>query len=95
MVVKLHPTDYIYIPKGVVVISRNYLEIFHYDKWTNKTLPKFQEGELFTPSICELREGSTTSPSPLTEADLVGLMDKNGIGMRASKCRATFSHGMV
>ena len=32
------------------------------------------------PSVCELREGQTTKPSLLTEADLVGLMDKNGIG---------------
>jgi DNA topoisomerase-3 len=36
------------------------------------------------PSICELREGATTAPSLLTEADLVGLMDKNGIGTDAT-----------
>ena len=32
------------------------------------------------PSVCELKEGLTTRPALLTEADLVGLMDKNGIG---------------
>ncbi len=32
------------------------------------------------PSVCEIKEGSTSSPNLLTEADLVGLMDKNGIG---------------
>ena len=32
------------------------------------------------PSICELKEGTTSAPKLLTEADLVGLMDKNGIG---------------
>lgn len=32
------------------------------------------------PSVCELKEGTTTKPLLLTEADLVGLMDKNGIG---------------
>jgi DNA topoisomerase IA len=40
----------------------------------------FQEGETFFPSVCELREGKTCSPNLLTEADLVNLMDKNGIG---------------
>lgn len=32
------------------------------------------------PDVCELKEGSTTRPNLLTEADLVGLMDRNGIG---------------
>lgn len=36
------------------------------------------------PSVCELREGQTTRPNLLTEADLVGLMDKNGIGTDAT-----------
>lgn len=32
------------------------------------------------PDVCELKEGQTSRPNLLTEADLVGLMDKNGIG---------------
>jgi len=32
------------------------------------------------PTVCELRDGTTTAPSYLTEADLVTMMDKNGIG---------------
>ena len=36
------------------------------------------------PTVCELREGQTTRPNLLTEADLVGLMDKNGIGTDAT-----------
>ena len=43
-------------------------------------MPEFAEGEEFIPSVCELKEGQTTRPNLLTEADLVGLMDKNGIG---------------
>lgn len=35
-------------------------------------------------SVCELKEGQTTCPKYLTEADLVGLMDKNGIGVNTS-----------
>ena len=66
---------------GLVISRRNYLEVYPYDKWSGTSLPDFQEGERFMPSICELKDGSTSRPNLLTEADLVGLMDKNGIGM--------------
>ncbi|KAI0313920.1 DNA topoisomerase [Amylostereum chailletii] len=69
---------------GLIVLERNYLDVYPYDKWSTKELPDFQEGEEFVPSICELREGQTSKPSLLTEADLVGLMDKNGIGTDAT-----------
>ncbi|PVG02713.1 prokaryotic type I DNA topoisomerase [Serendipita vermifera] len=69
---------------GLLVLQRNYLEVFPYDNWTSHELPPFEEGEEFMPSICELREGTTSKPSLLTEADLVGLMDKNGIGTDAT-----------
>lgn len=36
------------------------------------------------PSVCEMLEGQTTRPNLLTEADLVSLMDKNGIGESGS-----------
>ncbi|KAI0066039.1 prokaryotic type I DNA topoisomerase [Artomyces pyxidatus] len=65
---------------GLIVLERNYLDVYPYDKWNGKEIPDFEEGEEFEPSICELREGTTTKPNLLTEADLVGLMDKNGIG---------------
>jgi DNA topoisomerase IA len=54
--------------------------VYIYDKWYGKVIPDFEEGEEFTPTVCELKEGETSSPSYLTEADLVTLMDKNGIG---------------
>jgi DNA topoisomerase-3 len=65
---------------GLVVLRRNYLEVYPYDKWNGNSLPDFQEGEQFMPDVCELKEGQTSRPNLLTEADLVGLMDKNGIG---------------
>ena len=68
----------------MTVRERNYLDVFPYDKWSDKELPNFAEGEEFMPSICELKEGQTSRPSLLTEADLVTLMDKNGIGTRSS-----------
>ncbi|KAF8481542.1 prokaryotic type I DNA topoisomerase [Gautieria morchelliformis] len=69
---------------GLQVIHRNYLDVFPYDKWNGKHIPDFDEGEEFMPSVCELKEGLTTRPTLLTEADLVGLMDKNGIGTDAT-----------
>lgn len=65
---------------GLIVLHRNYLDVYIYDKWNGNLLPDFQPGETFMPSSCELKEGSTTQPNLLTEADLVSLMDKNGIG---------------
>ena len=54
--------------------------MFPYDKWSDKELPQFQEGEAFVPSECRLDEGQTSKPKLLTEADLVNLMDEHGIG---------------
>ncbi|TFY76359.1 hypothetical protein EWM64_g7651 [Hericium alpestre] len=69
---------------GLIVLERNYLDVYVYDNWYGKELPDFQEGQRFRPSVCELREGQTSKPALLTEADLVGLMDKNGIGTDAT-----------
>ncbi|PFH53711.1 hypothetical protein AMATHDRAFT_136850 [Amanita thiersii Skay4041] len=69
---------------GLVVLEKNYLLVYPYDKWSGHELPEFEEGEEFMPSVCELRDGQTSSPSLLTEGDLVSLMDKNGIGTDAT-----------
>jgi len=69
---------------GLIILERNYLDVYPYDKWQGKEIPDFQEGATFVPSVCELRDGTTTKPSLLTEADLVGIMDKNGIGTDAT-----------
>lgn len=71
-------TQHSYI--GLIVQQRNYLEVYIYDKWNGNLLPDFQVGEKFIPDVCEIKEGVTSSPNYLTEADLVSLMDKNGIG---------------
>lgn len=62
------------------MLARNYLDVYPFDKWNGNHLPDFPPGAKFLPSTCELKEGSTTKPHLLTEADLVTLMDKNGIG---------------
>jgi DNA topoisomerase-3 len=77
----------------LVILRRNYLEVYPYDKWASTAVPDFQEGEQFMPSVCELKEGETTRPNLLTEADLVGLMDKNGIGRLRGCARYTNRSG--
>ncbi|KAG6812706.1 hypothetical protein H0H92_001209 [Tricholoma furcatifolium] len=69
---------------GLVILERNYLEVYPYDKWVGHNIPDFEQDEVFQPSVCELREGKTSKPNLLTEADLVTLMDKNGIGTDAT-----------
>ena len=70
---------------GVIVLERNYLDVFIYDKWENTAeLPKFTVGEHFEPAEAMMTEGKTSPPSYLTEADLIALMDANGIGTDAT-----------
>lgn len=70
---------------GVVVLERNYLDVYHYENWTGTAdLPKFTLGERFEPTEAMLTEGKTSPPSYLTEADLLALMDANGIGTDAT-----------
>lgn len=70
---------------GVVVLERNYLEVYVYEKWNDTAeLPKFTVGEQFEPTEAMMTEGKTSPPSYLTEADLIALMDANGIGTDAT-----------
>ncbi|KAH8166159.1 hypothetical protein CIB48_g2069 [Xylaria polymorpha] len=70
---------------GVVVLEQNYLEVYVYDKWTGSVqLPKFTVGEMFEPTEALMTEGKTAPPNYLTEADLIALMDANGIGTDAT-----------
>ncbi|CAG8767729.1 3586_t:CDS:2, partial [Racocetra fulgida] len=57
----------------------NYLDVYPYDRWGESNLPNFQKGETFIPTTCEMREGRTSPPEYLTEADLISIMDQNGI----------------
>lgn len=70
---------------GLIVFERNYLEVYPYDKWTSsQDLPQFREGEVFEPTEANLNEGQTSAPGYLTEPELIGLMDANGIGTDAT-----------
>lgn len=44
----------------------------------------FKTGQLFEPTEISMQEGATTAPPLLTEADLITLMEKHGIGTDAT-----------
>lgn len=77
--------DETFTAHGVLVLERNYLDVYPYENWTGTTqLPKFTVGERFEPVEAMMTEGKTTAPGYLTEADLIALMDANGIGTDAT-----------
>jgi DNA topoisomerase-3 len=65
---------------GVNITERNFLDVYPFDYWGEAEVPGFVEGERFKPKSFEMKEGTTTAPSYLTESDLIGLMEKNEIG---------------
>ena len=65
--------------------ERNYLDVYPYDKWeSSQNLPRYSVGEIFEPKEATMQDGKTTAPSYLTEPELIGLMDANGIGTDAT-----------
>lgn len=83
--VDLQYGDEIFSAHGVIVLERNYLDVFIYEKWNDSPeLPKFTVGEQFEPTEAMMTEGKTSPPNYLTEADLIALMDANGIGTDAT-----------
>jgi DNA topoisomerase-3 len=70
---------------GLVVLERNYLDVYPYENWhSSQPLPLFILGERFEPTEAMMSEGKTSAPGYLTEPDLIALMDANGIGTDAT-----------
>lgn len=70
---------------GLIVTEKNYLEVYPYDRWESSAqLPTFVQGEILVPNECTMTDGVTSPPSYLTEPELIGLMDANGIGTDAT-----------
>ncbi|KKA28194.1 hypothetical protein TD95_003715 [Thielaviopsis punctulata] len=70
---------------GLNVKKRNYLDVYPYENWTSSAqMPSYTVGERFEPTKAEMTEGKTAPPKYLTEADLIALMDANGIGTDAT-----------
>ena len=47
-------------------------------------IPEYREGSAFRPTSITMVDGSTSPPPLLTEADLIALMEKHGIGTDAT-----------
>jgi DNA topoisomerase III len=83
--VELEYGDEMFHTRGVIVLERNYLDVYPYENWTNSTiLPKFTLDERFAPTEAMITDGKTSAPGYLTEPDLIALMDANGIGTDAT-----------
>lgn len=83
--VEIEYGDDIFHANGLIVLERNYLDVYPYENWTSSTiLPKFTLGERFEPTEAMMTDGKTSAPSYLTEPDLIALMDANGIGTDAT-----------
>ncbi|PYH95547.1 DNA topoisomerase III [Aspergillus ellipticus CBS 707.79] len=83
--VEIQYGDEFFHAKGLLVLERNYLDVYVYDKWeSSQQLPNFQMGEQFEPTEAKIFDGKTSAPNYLTEPELIGLMDANGIGTDAT-----------
>ncbi|KAL4763919.1 DNA topoisomerase 3 [Aspergillus foveolatus] len=83
--VEIRYGDEMFHAKGLLVLERNYLDVYVYDKWeSTQQLPNYQVGELFEPTEANMFDGKTSPPNYLTEPELIGLMDANGIGTDAT-----------
>lgn len=63
-----------FVAQGLIITERNYLEVYIYDRWSDKEIPEYSVGETFDPASIDLNEGETTAPPLLSEADLISLM---------------------
>ncbi|KAJ6655917.1 hypothetical protein lerEdw1_004502 [Lerista edwardsae] len=73
-----------FVAHGLMILERNYLDVYPYDKWSDKVIPVYTRGSRFQPTTVEMVDGETSPPQLLTEADLISLMEKHGIGTDAT-----------
>lgn len=70
---------------GLTVLEENFLEVYKYQTWKSSAeLPKFELNEEIKLYSAEVKAGKTQAPNLMTETELIGLMDANGIGTDAT-----------
>jgi DNA topoisomerase-3 len=74
----------IFQTNGQVMISKGFLEIMPWLESNDVNLPEFKEGQSYLIESINLKECQTEPPGYLTESELIGLMEKHGIGTDAS-----------
>lgn len=83
--IELQYGDETFFTTGLLVLQRNYLEVYPYEKWdSSQQIPTFTLNETFEPTEANITDGETTAPGYLTEPELISLMDANGIGTDAT-----------
>lgn len=83
-VIKAEIADEVFTAKGLIVRERNYLEVYTYDRWSDNEIPNFVQGERLACDTFVMKQGTTQAPPLLSEADLITLMEKSGIGTDAT-----------
>jgi DNA topoisomerase-3 len=74
----------VFTTSGLAVEERNYLDVYPYDKWVGNTIPDLRLGDVFVPTLLTMESGRTRAPLYMSEADLIAMMEKNGIGTDAT-----------
>lgn len=70
---------------GLMVLERNFLDVYPWAKWEDtKRLPELHLNQDCCLSKAEMKSGFTSEPKPMTESELIMLMDANGIGTDAT-----------
>ena len=69
---------------GLMVIERNWLDVYPYTNWGGTSVPELRPGDTFVPTELMLQPGQTVPPPKLAERDLLSLMDRYGIGTDAT-----------
>ncbi|KAG8383914.1 hypothetical protein BUALT_Bualt04G0063600 [Buddleja alternifolia] len=69
---------------GRVILSKNYLDVYRFETWGGSMIPTYNYSQQFTPTTLTLDSGVTRPPPLLSEADLLGCMDKAGLGTDAT-----------
>jgi len=82
--IKISINKELFHDSGLIILERNYLDVYPYTNWSGKQIPDFKLNEVFVPNEIMMKDGKTTPPSLLTESDLITLMEKHGIGTDAT-----------
>lgn len=69
---------------GQTILERNWLDIYPFERWNSTRIPNMKLGDTFQPASVLLHEGQTQPPLQLSEAQLITLMDQQGIGTDAT-----------
>ncbi|MGA9190035.1 MAG: DNA topoisomerase [Methanosarcina sp.] len=80
LLVKEDPFD----SSGIVLKDSGWLEAYPFENKKDKLLPFVEEGEKVGIKKLSNTKSKTSPPKKLTEAELLTLMDKNGIGTKAT-----------